>query len=108
MNLLCQGAGGCGQDWDGPHRWVGRLLLGHTVRQDWGWVGSTGHYQDNAGEHVSRFIGSDPTRNSDSQVFEGLSGYVTFQASHDFCGVESFIASSGHIAAGVLVRGHAG
>jgi len=40
--------------------WVGRLLLGHTVRQERGGWGSTGHYQDNAGEHVSRFVGSDP------------------------------------------------
>ena len=40
---------------------VGRLLLGHTVRQEEGRVGSTGHYQDNAGKHVSRFVGSDPT-----------------------------------------------
>ena len=23
--------GGCGQDWDGPHRLVGGLLLGHSV-----------------------------------------------------------------------------
>ena len=33
LNLVCQGAGGLGgQDWDGPHRWVGRLVLGHTAR----------------------------------------------------------------------------
>jgi hypothetical protein len=33
LNLVCQGAGGLGgQDWDGPHRLVGRLLLGHTAR----------------------------------------------------------------------------
>ena len=29
--------------------WVGRLLLGHTVRQEWWWVGSTGHYEDSTG-----------------------------------------------------------
>ena len=34
-----------GQDLGGPHRV--------------GWVGSTAHYQDNAGEHVSRLVGSD-------------------------------------------------
>ena len=33
MNLVCQGAGGLGgQDWDGPHLLVGRLVLGHTAR----------------------------------------------------------------------------
>ncbi len=33
MNLVCQGAGGSGgQDWDGPHLLVGRLVLGHTAR----------------------------------------------------------------------------
>ncbi len=39
--LCCQGAGGLGgQDWDGSHREVGRLLLGHTVRQErGGWGG---------------------------------------------------------------------
>jgi hypothetical protein len=35
LNLVCQGAGGLGgQDWDGPHRVVGRLLLGHTARSE--------------------------------------------------------------------------
>jgi len=29
--------------------WMGRLLLGHTVRQEWWWVGSTGHYEDSTG-----------------------------------------------------------
>jgi len=57
--MLSNGQAG-GQDWGGPHREVGRLLLGHTIRQEEGGWGSTGHYQDNAGEHVSRFIGSDP------------------------------------------------
>ncbi len=33
LNLVCQGACGLGgQDWDGPHLLVGRLVLGHTVR----------------------------------------------------------------------------
>jgi hypothetical protein len=36
LNLLCQGAGGFGgQDWEGPHL-VGRLLLGHTAREEIG------------------------------------------------------------------------
>ncbi len=35
LNLLCQGAVRFGgQDWDGPHLMVGRLLLGHTVRSE--------------------------------------------------------------------------
>ncbi len=47
MNLVCQGAGGLGgQDWDGPHREVGRLVLGHTAHGAVWWVGPTGHYQD--------------------------------------------------------------
>jgi hypothetical protein len=34
LNLVCQGAGGLGgQDWDGPHLVVGRLVLGHTAHQ---------------------------------------------------------------------------
>ena len=62
LNLVCQGAGGLGgQDWDGPHLVVGRLVLGHTARECVGGVGSTGHYQDIAWRRVSRFIGSDPT-----------------------------------------------
>jgi len=62
MNLLCQGAGGLwtGLGWATPL--VGRLLLGHTVRQRL--VGSTGHYQDSTVWCVSRFIGSDPTKGS--------------------------------------------
>ena len=34
MNLLCQGAGGLWTGLGGPHLVVGRLLLGHTVRQE--------------------------------------------------------------------------
>jgi len=36
----------------GHTRLVGKLLLGHTVRQDW-WVGSTGHYEDSTSDDVS-------------------------------------------------------
>jgi len=33
-SLFCQGACGLGgQDWVGPHREVGRLVLGHTARR---------------------------------------------------------------------------
>jgi hypothetical protein len=61
MNLLCcQVAGRVDRTGVGHTCEVGRLLLGHTFRlRGVGW-GSTGHYWDNAGEHVSRFIGSDP------------------------------------------------
>jgi len=51
--------------------WVDRTGVGHTL---WwagsyevtppavkGWVGSTGHYQDNPLPGVSRFVGSGPT-----------------------------------------------
>ena len=62
MSLVCQGAGGLGgQDWGGPHRVMGRLVLGHTAREGRWWVGSTGHYEDFAVWRVSRFVGSDPT-----------------------------------------------
>ena len=48
LNLVCQGAGGLGgQDWDGPHLLVGRLVLGHTAHRTVWRVGPTGHYQDN-------------------------------------------------------------
>ena len=37
LNLVCQGAGGLGgQDWDGPHLVVGRLVFGHTARGERG------------------------------------------------------------------------
>jgi len=58
MNLLCQGAGGLwtGLGWVTPD-WVDKLLLGHTVRQEW--VG--GVDRSLSGQHqrcVSRLIGS--------------------------------------------------
>ena len=57
MILLCQGAGGLwtGLGWATP-KLVGRLLLGHTVRQDW-WVGSTGHYEDSTGLRPRQPVG---------------------------------------------------
>ena len=75
-----------GQDWGGPHLLVGRLLLGHTIRLERGGWGSTGHYQDNACEHVSRFVGSDPLPRllgHVGEVFEGLPSDISFQAAHD-------------------------
>ena len=62
MNLVCcQIAGGLwtGLGWATPVG--GQALIRSHGPPRRGWVGSTGHYQDNAGEHVSRFIGSDPT-----------------------------------------------
>ena len=82
--------------------WVGRLLLGHTVRQEWWWVGRQ-VIMRTALVCVSRLMGSDPTRNSDSQVFEGLSGYVAFEAPHDLGGVETFFSPPCHISAGFVV-----
>ena len=83
MNLVCQGAGGLGgQDWDGPHREVGRLVLGHTAREDELRVGSTGHHQDIAWRRVSRLIGSNPTlisSNCDS-VFEQCRSFHSLKA----------------------------
>ena len=88
MNLVCQGAGGLGgQDWDGPHRVVGRLVLGHTAREDELRVGSTGHYQDIAWRRVSRLIGSDPTlisSNCDS-VFEQCRSFHSLRATRVPC-----------------------
>ncbi len=88
MNLVCQGAGGLGgQDWDGPHREVGRLVLGHTAREDELRVGSTGHYQDIAWRRVSRLIGSDPTlisSNCDS-VFEQCRSFHSLRATGVAC-----------------------
>ena len=86
LNLLCcQVAGGwTGLGW--PHLLVGRLLLGHTIRLERGGWGSTGHYQDNACEHASRFVGSDPLPRllgHVGEVFEGLPSDVSFQAAHD-------------------------
>jgi hypothetical protein len=47
MKLVCQGAGGLGgQDWEGPHDLVGRLVLGHTALVGVWWVGPTVHYED--------------------------------------------------------------
>jgi hypothetical protein len=98
----------CGQDWDGPHRPVGRLLLGHTVRQRV--VGPTGHYEDRGDCLVSRFIGSDPTKGSCShgEVFEDLSGDVAFQASHDLETVEPLAPTPRHIGPCFCVVAHPG
>ena len=41
-------------------------------------------------------------------MFVGLAGDVSFQTAHDFCGVEPFFSSSGHIGAGFGVAAHSG
>jgi hypothetical protein len=62
LKLGCQGACGLGgQDWEGPHRVVGRLVLGHTALV---WVGGWGRQfilRTAPRWRVSRIIGSDPT-----------------------------------------------
>ena len=41
-------------------------------------------------------------------MFEGLAGEVTFQAPHDFCGIESFLSSACHLLTGLLMAAHTG
>ena len=52
-------------------------------------------------------MGSDPTQGL-GEVFVGLSGYVAFEARHDFWVGESFVSSSGHVGFGFGVAAHAG
>jgi hypothetical protein len=47
-----------GQDWVGPHRVVGRLVLGHTEPESVGGWESTGHYEDGTGVVRQPDIGS--------------------------------------------------
>jgi hypothetical protein len=46
-----------GQDWVGPHCWVGRLVLGHTEPKV-SWWESTGHCEDRTGMVRQPDIGS--------------------------------------------------
>ena len=81
-----------GQDWDGPHRWVGRLLLGHTARGQVE-VGSTGHYQDSITVDASAgLLDQTPLKFQVVwEMFEGLAGNLTFETPHDLWSVESFV-----------------
>ncbi len=69
-----------------PHVLVGRLVLGHTFPWRTGWVGSTGHYEDNTRGACQPVCGSDPTRIScgSGKVFEHLAGDASFEAAHHF------------------------
>ena len=92
MNLLCQGAGGLwwtGLGWATPCGGQA-LMRSHRPRCMFG-VGSTGHYQDNAGWRVSRLIGSGPThvlKRSPGRCLKVLAGDVAFQTAHDLWGAE--------------------
>jgi hypothetical protein len=64
LKLVCQGACGLGgQDWEGPHRVVGRLVLGHTALVRVGRVGSTVHFEDSTADGASAgLLGQTPPR----------------------------------------------
>ncbi len=100
MNLVCQGAGGSGgQDWEGPHLLVGRLLLGHTVRQEEGGWGRQVIIRTMLVSMSAGLLGQTPPKISDhvGEVFVGLAGHIPFQAAHDFGGVEPFVSPSCHV-----------
>ncbi len=108
MILLCQGAGGLwtGLGWATP---VG----GHALIRSHGPPkGLGGVDRSLSGQRccylVSRLMGSDHTQVSGRQVFEGLAGHVTFQTPHDLGSVQSFVSTTGHVDAGLLMAGHAG
>ena len=63
LKLVCQGACGLGgQDWEGPHDLVGRLVLGHTALVWFGGWGRQFILRTAPRWCVSRVIGSDPTQ----------------------------------------------
>ena len=104
-------AAGCGgQDWDGPHLVVGRLLLGHTVREGVGRRGRQVNMRTASGNASAGLSGQTPPNRSGGlrEVFEDLAGDIAFQTADDLGGVESFGSTPGHIGAGFLVAAHAG
>ena len=94
----------------GPHRVVGRLVLGHTApRIVLG--GSRQVIMRTAPERcVSRLLGQAPTRISCRpwKMFEGLAGDVAFQAAHDLSVREPFGSATLDVVAGSRVATHAG
>ena len=106
MILLCQGAGGLWTGLGWATSWDGQALIrSHGPPRLVGGVD-----RSLSGQHawcVSRLIGSDSTQGS-GEVFEGLSGYVAFEAAHDlWCG-EPFGSSPGHIGSGLGMAAHPG
>jgi hypothetical protein len=94
-----------GQDWVGPHRVVGRLVLGHTEPKA-GVGGSRQVIMRTAPQGcVSRILGQAPTQISCDvlEMFERLSRDKTFQAAHDLSCVLPFFTSSGDIRFGLGV-----
>ena len=89
-------------------RWAGSYQVTRSAKKRR--VGSTGHCEDNAGEHVSPAYWARPTQISCclGEVFGGLPSYVAFQAPHDLGGVESSFSSACHIGTGLLMAGNAG
>ena len=109
MNLVCwfvcQGAFGLGgQDWVGPHRLVGRLVLGHTAREGCGWE-PTGHYEDSTRGASAGYWVRLPPRSScrSGQVFERLPRDVAFQAAHDLGCVLPFATAANHVGSGAFI-----
>jgi hypothetical protein len=93
-----------GQDWVGPHRWVGRLVLGHTEPKSGGWE-STGHYEDSTETVRQPDIGSGshPDLCDVLEVFERLSCDVAFQTAHDLSGVLPFVTTTSDIRSGSFI-----
>ncbi len=89
---------------------VGRLLLGHTVRQE----GRGGVDRSLSGQWSlttsAGLLGQTPPTVSDhvGEMFVGLAGDVTFEASHDLGGVEPFVSPPCHIPTGLLMAAHPG
>ena len=106
LKLVCQGACGLGgQDWEGPHRVVGRLVLGHTALV---WVGGWGRqfilrtapYGASAG-----LLGQTPPMflRRLGEMLERLAGDVAFQAAHDLSGIQPLGSPPPDVAAGLII-----
>ena len=98
-----------GQDWVGPHRVVGRLVLGHTEPKS-GVGGSRQVIMRTAPERcVSRILGQAPTQILCDvlDVFERFACDVALETAHDLSGVLPFFTAAGHIRLGSGVAAHA-
>ncbi len=94
-----------GQDWVGPHRVVGRLVLGHTEPKA-GVGGSRQVIMRTAPQGcVSRILGQAPTQISCDvlDVLERFASDVAFQTAHDLSGVLPFVTAASHIGSGLFI-----
>ena len=89
---------------------VGRLVLGHTVRQEEAGGVDRSLWRTASSDASAGLLGQTPPKVSDhvGEVFVGLSGHIPFQTAHDFCGVEPFFSPPRHVSACLLMAAHPG